>query len=45
LVENGLGYNAALSLIFKGKSYQKLKEIIAAQGGNWEQNKLGGKGS
>jgi len=34
LVEKGLGYDAALSLIFKGKSYQKLKEIIAAQGGN-----------
>ncbi len=34
LVEKGLGYDSAITLIFNGKAYRKFKEIIEAQGGN-----------
>lgn len=34
LVQKGLGYEVALSLIMKGKAYVKMKEIIEAQGGD-----------
>ena len=34
VVQRGLGYDVALDMIFKGKAYEKMKQIIEAQGGN-----------
>ena len=34
IVQKGLGYEAAIDSMMKGKSYLKMKEIIEAQGGN-----------
>ncbi len=34
VVQKGQGYEAAMDMIMKGKTYQKMKEIIEAQGGN-----------